>query len=275
MTSAAWSTRLASGVLLVAASLLLLAQAAADDEAAIGFLAPYEQVGLGFAESGVIGELRVREGQRVKAGERLASLDNRVIDAAVAIARAQGESDIGLRQAEITLADRRTRHEQLERLRSSGNAREDEVARAALEASIAAVDLEAARHRQAVQQLEYRRMLAQREQRRIASPLDGVVVKVNAKPGETYRVNDEPLIEIVQLDRLLLALDVDEATAARLAGAGRTLLRVDGVEAPVEAVVEFVSPVMDPRSGTFAAKLVVENPQYVLRSGVRAALLAP
>ncbi|GJL80450.1 MAG: hemolysin D [marine bacterium B5-7] len=236
----------------------------------VGFLEPYRRVQLGFPESGVIGIMKVREGQQINEGEELASLDNRVLNAAIAIAKAQSDSTVDIRLAEITLADRRDRLSQLEKLHRNGNARMDEVTKAALDVSVAEAELDAARHRHSISQLEYRHILAKRGQRRIVSPLKGVVIRVDKHVGETVDITDDPIIEVVQLDILKLRLQVAQAHTHGIKRTSKVALTIAGVNSPVTAVVEYISPVMDPRSATVEVHMVIDNRQGQYRSGQRA-----
>jgi multidrug efflux system membrane fusion protein len=98
---------------------------------ATGTVAPEDEIALGFKIGGVINRLRVDEGDRVRAGQTLASLDLREIDAGLAKARsgaAKAERDLArarrlYRDSVVTLA-------QLQDAETG-----DEVARADLQAA--------------------------------------------------------------------------------------------------------------------------------------------
>lgn len=250
----------------------LAGPAKSQEPGMVGFLEPYLRVELGFPEAGVVGAVHVREGQRVAKGEILAELDNRVLEASIAIARARSDSDVEIRLAEINLQDRVNRHQQLEDLRQRGNAREDEVVRAALDRELANEELRAARERRRINRLEYARILAQRDQRRIVSPLDGVVIGVDKQVGETVNAVDSPVVQIAKLDILKLVLRIEETRARTLRHASRVRLTAAGSEQPVTAAVEYVSPVLDPRSGTVEVWVVVGNSSSALKSGQRASV---
>jgi RND family efflux transporter MFP subunit len=243
-----------------------------QDEGAVGFLEPLARVELGFPEAGVIGAVNVREGQSVKQGEILAELDNRVLDASVAIARARSESTVEVRIAELTLRDRAERHQRLEGLRRAGNAREDEVLRAALDRQMAEQELDAAIERRRISELEYRRILAQRDQRRITSPVDGVVIKVDKDAGETVNAVDSPVMEVARLDILKLVVRLGQDRSRHLAQANEVRVRIADASQPVVGAIDHVAPVMDPRSGTVEVWVVVDNRAGAFKSGQRASI---
>lgn len=243
-----------------------------QDDEIVGFLEPYIRVGLGFSEAGAIGAVHVREGQSVNKGDILAELDNRVLDASIAIARARSESEVEVRLAEINLEDRVTRHQQLERLRQNGNAREDEVVRAALERETAEYEVRAAVERRRIAQLDYQRILAQRNQRRIVSPINGIVIGVEKQVGETVNAVDSPAILVAQLSILKLVFRIDEVKARGLQHALPLSILVSGNDRPVVGAVEYVSPVMDARSGTVEVWAVIDNQSGSHKSGQRASV---
>lgn len=138
------------------------------------------------ARDGIVREVRIKEGQQVKAGEVLAVLDERAADFAVQAALAeQGEAEARLSAAQ---ARRDGQARQVERLRRAAKAQAiapqalDE-AESALAAATADVRLTEAAVAAATTKLGVTRF--ELDQRQIRAALDGEVVRRAVKRGDT------------------------------------------------------------------------------------------
>lgn len=124
---------------------------------ATGTLGPKDDVALSFKVGGVVARVLVDEGQHVRAGQLLASLDFGEIDPTVTRARAAAEkADRDLARAQRLYADSVVTREQVENAATARDA-----ARAELDAA------------------EFNRRHAE-----ITSPADGVILRRQAEPGE-------------------------------------------------------------------------------------------
>lgn len=138
------------------------------------------------ARDGVVREVRVADGQRVRAGEVLAVLDERAADFAVQVAEAeQGEAQARLAAAQ---AKRDGQARQVERLRRAAKAQA--IAPQALdeaEAGLAGAGADALMAEAGVAVATTRLGIArfERDQRQIRSALDGQVVRRAVKCGDT------------------------------------------------------------------------------------------
>ena len=178
---------------------VLLSPAAGEaDPAAILSQSPVIAVGRGRVEvegglsrilaayDGIVREVRVREGQKFKAGEVLAVLDERAADFAVQTAVAEeGEAQARLSAAQAR-RDGQTR--QVERLRRAAKAQAItpqalDDAEAALSAAAADVRMSEAALAAATTKLGVARF--ELDQRQIRAALDGEVVRRAVKRGDT------------------------------------------------------------------------------------------
>lgn len=223
------------------------ALARAEEPRIIGYTEPYRIITVSAAESGIIAELLVKEGDAVKSGDVLARLNNEVFAAELQITR-----------AEAMLAA--TRNDRLVELSKQGKATPEEAERARTEVSI--------------KDAQVRRISAQIENRTMRSPVDGVVTEIKRDQSEAVSPTQSHVLTVVQIDRLAVNLFLPpDRTRDLKAGAATTLQLLDPAET-APAKIEFVSPVIDPASGTVRVKFVIENPDGKYRAGARCTLPA-
>jgi multidrug efflux pump subunit AcrA (membrane-fusion protein) len=106
------------------------------------------------------------------------------------------------------------------------------------------------------------------------SPMDGTVIEKQVLAG--HYVDPEMLLyRIADLSRVWVIADVYEFEVNRLDKAGTARVEVQGVAEPVQAPVDYIYPTVDPVSRTVKVRLVVPNPQGVLRPGSFATVELP
>ena len=112
------------------------------------------------------------------------------------------------------------------------------------------------------------------ERLRIKSPLDGMVVEVNQRPGEWVEPG-EAMFRVVRIDRLRVEAFLDAHQAAgTLVGRGVTL-SVDvstSSRGHFSGKIVFVSPEVDPVNGQVRVWAEVENRGAELRPGLHGTL---
>ena len=240
-----------------------------------GFTEPYRTIHVAAPETGIIGQTFVEEGSVVRQGAPLVQLNVDMQQAQLAIAetgkKARGRADGA--QAEVSL--RRHMLTALETLRASGHARQEELERARADLAIAEGQLAAAREQQQLKQLEYESIRLQIERRTVRAPFDGVVTKILKHAGEFTAPNDPNLLVLVQLDPLYAIFDLMSQDAARVAVKDTVLVQFPESGKQAQAVVEYVSPVIDAESGTVAIKVRMPNPSGELQSGQACSLNTP
>ncbi len=238
-----------------------------------GFLEPNRKIDLTPPFRGILAKLYVREGDRVRPGMPVAQLDSRVLRAELKAARKvmgfHGKID-----SAQALLDLREKHLQsLEALMKSGSARKREVERARTEVAMARAGLLMAREEKQLGRLEYEKILARIEERRIRSPIDGVVVRIYKRRAELVGgAPGDPLLTIVQLDPLKAVFHLSPGDCAGLHAGQAVSLEAAGRTASLPGVIEFVSPVIEPESGTVRVTIRVPNPKGAIQAGTRCVL---
>jgi HlyD family secretion protein len=256
----------------------------------------------GSETGGRIERLWVREGELVAAGQLLATLDTRELEARLREAQTALES-ARLKEAATSEASWRPQRELAEaavaqaRLRV-GQAERDsrDLSSLAARGAVPRVDAENARvalqtARSQLQEAEARLRqldLQARDERRqasigvqaaqaaldtlrtqlarmrIISPVAGVVTEINARSGETLPPGG-PLLKIARLDTMRIAVQLDEQYLARVHPGQTARMATDAFpNEPFEGHVEKINPAVDPERGTIKVLLRPENiPMYL------------
>jgi|LSQX01.1.fsa_nt_gb RND family efflux transporter MFP subunit len=202
------------------------------------------------------------EGAEVKAGEIIAVLDRRELEAQVALAEAQA------RQAEVVVADRERERRRLEALFAEEVATEQ-----ARDAAVTAHESAQAAAAQAKAQLKLARVNL--DEACIRAPMDGVVLERLADPGAMVGPTAS-IVRIAQMDPLRLMLPIP-ARLLPMLDEGRTEVLVSTDVWPgreVRGTVSRIFPEVNPATRTMRAEVRLENPKtngsWLLRPGMYA-----
>ena len=194
--------------------------------------------------SGVIDSIQADRGDTVRKGQALATLDQR-------------EFQLDLRAAEETLSVSRAdlkRYEELRRLNLTSEAEFEQ---------------KRSRHELAVVELERARLVIDRSV--VRAPFDGIVVDRHARVGEKFLLEEsKPLFKVMALEPLLARAYLP-GTALQVVKPGQevSVAASDFPETHSAGRVIFVSPVLDPGSGTVQVLVKVRrDPKGILRPGM-------
>ncbi len=202
------------------------------------------------------------EGAEVQAGEVIAEIDRRELEAQVALAEAQA------RQAEVALADRERERQRLEALFAEEVATEQ-----ARDAAVTAHESAKAALAQAKAQLKLAKVNL--DEAKIRAPMDGVVAERRADPGAMVGPA-AAIVRIAQMDPLRLMLRIPVRLLPMLEE-GKTQVAVTTDVWPgreTACTVARVFPEVDPATRTVRAEVRLENPKadgsWPLRPGMYA-----
>lgn len=259
-------------------------EGAPSGESVLTYLEPYRSLEMSPAESGVIREIMVNEGDRVIKGQPLLKLDAETIEARLAVAMAQADNMGSINAAESEYKLQKDRYEKLAKLESRDVSSQFEVERALATMKTAEGRLTEALEQKRVFQLQADQARAELERRILKSPIDGIVVEIAkdvAEPVSPIESNrDEYLVRVVRIDRLQAVAHLSGEWAGRLREGDEMTLRLDaaaggGGEREVVGTVEYVSPVIDSASNTVRLRLAVDNASGSIRAGSPAQLRLP
>jgi len=163
---------------------------------------PADQVTLSVNQSGVLRTVP-REGDLVDAGQHVILLDDDLARASLAAAEKEAANDVDIRYAGISSDVARLEHEQAVQVNERANRAISiaEVRRAKLEFDRSLLQVEQARHKQAIAGLKRDEAAAQLKTFHVVSPVVGTVNKVLKHKGEAVRQGD-PVLEIVNTRRV-------------------------------------------------------------------------
>jgi RND family efflux transporter MFP subunit len=233
----------------------------------IARLEPSARVELRARVSGQVDKVNFRDGQIVRAGELLFTIDPRPFDIAIESARAElarAEAKLELARQEID------RTSSLVRDRYAPQAQLD-TRRAAQRDAEAGIAEARARLRQA--ELE-------RSWTEIRAPQSGRVSDRRVDAGNLVQAGSTLLTTIVALDPIYASFDMSEADYLRLTRRGGPRPEANGSADTVQlrladetgwnrqGRLDFLDTVVDARSGTIRARATVPNPDLFLTPGV-------
>ena len=197
---------------------------------------------LAFAVRGKIGRVTVEPGDRVETGQELMRLEDAVQQATLELADAQLEDDTRLELAQIALEFKTEELRLVEDSLKNGGANEQDVRTARFELARAKVEVRAAESEMLQRGLTQKREQARLEEMRILSPINGDVVRVDRREGETVD-EQTSVITVVQVEPLRIDVSVPVTVSQQLKIGQEADIRWLDVESekPVVGKVIFIS----------------------------------
>ena len=229
---------------------------------------PFSVSDLGSAVVGLIEQIHVERGDRVRAGQPLATLraDVERMSVSVAEGRAQGLGELKAAEANAELARQKL-------ARAVDLARQEFISTQALEqtraeAMVAENRLIQAREQRDIYGREHELARAQLGLRTIRSPSDGVVADRYMSVGE--RVEEKPVFRIAVVNplRVEVVLPASLYPVVRKGTTLRITPDFPGAQ-PRVATISLVDGVIEGASNTFRARLSLPNPGNALPAGLR------
>lgn len=240
------------------------------------FTQPIEQCEVASPETGVVAEIRVREGAKVRRGEILGTLNIEVLLEAEKLAVLRAESTARIESTAGILALRRAKLESLDSLIGQGHANPFEVEQAKAQFQSAQAEHKLALQEAQENRLELAKIRAQIYQRTIRSPIDGQVTKLHKQLGEFVSSSSPAFATVVQLTRLKANFYLDADSVSHLSVGQKVSVAVDqhGLsDSILAATIQFISPVIEPDTGTGRVEVVLANEEGSLMSGTSCRLL--
>ncbi|MDX8532181.1 efflux RND transporter periplasmic adaptor subunit [Mesorhizobium sp. VK25A] len=234
---------------------------------AIGFVSSPEVVNINARVSSQIVSIAVKDGQMVKAGDLLISLDDRALRAQLAKDQAQLIKD----QAMLVSAQADLQRAKDLVAKQAGTQQTYDQALAAQKAAAATIDGDKATIDADTVQLSYAT---------ISAPISGRLGAVNVSVGDLVTTSNgnsgssTPLVTITQMDPLQVNFTLPESNLALLHKAladpqqGDVTLTKDGDPTPIgKGTLDFVDSSVDTASGTIATRASIPNPDLSLWPG--------
>ena len=215
----------------------------------------------------VVTKVMVSEGSLIDAGAIIAELDNSVLKKQLQIAKLRANSQASIKAARVEMDSSEKRAEQLRSMLDKGHANPAEVEKAESEFKSAEAELELAEEKKKEFELEVERINAEIERNVIRSPIQGVVTEMHVQPGEYIATNERKIATVVCLNQLRIRFYLLESTTSRLQTGQNVELLMGAGQTKAKGTLEFVSPVIDPDSGTSRVDVILENAESQFRAG--------
>ncbi len=244
---------------------------------ATGNIQPTTEVEVSSERSGVIRTVNVKANSLVKKGDVLAELDTERLEAELVRVKASlAAAEARLVDARATLTERQIVFNRAERLSKQGISSTQDLDTARAAQSRAEAGVVAAEADIAVVKAELVMQETDITKTRILSPVDGIVLKRNAEPGQTVASSlQAPVLFTLAEDlaRMQLEAAIDEADIGTVKAGQRASFTVDAYPGKsFPAVIETIeySPEVTDNVVTYKAVLTVDNRDLLLRPGMTA-----
>lgn len=227
---------------------------------AIGQVNPKATVAVKPQVTGQIAEVHFEEGQNVKKGDLLFTIDKRPFEAALEQARA------ALQQAEAQGKNATQQARRYSELGRSGTVAREQVDQLRTGATSAEASVAAAKATLRAAQLQV-------EYCEIRAPIDGRAGRFLVHPGNVVRANETDLVVLNQIQPIEVSFAVaerylGEVREANRSGKVKVRATPDGAEGrPAEGALSFVDNSVKATSGTIELKGLFENEELVLWPG--------
>jgi RND family efflux transporter MFP subunit len=233
---------------------------------------------------GTVTALKVKQGDKVRAGEVLLEIDSKDLNERYKAAQAASDEaakSLDAARERKSLAE--TTYERYKRLVAENAVAKQQFDEVESQKKVAEADLEraAAAASRAASNLEEARVTL--GYGKVTAPSDGVVTWRNIEEGSMARPG-VPLITVEDTSQFRVDINVDERLAGLIKVGMPVDVNVESIGEKVKATVMEVVPSVDPASRTFLVKLLVPNsPRLVtglharvyIKTGTRKALLVP
>lgn len=227
-----------------------------------GTTAPSQSRQVGFDIRGVVAEVKVERGSRVKAGDVLMRLDDSEERAQleVALLRTDVSKQLAEAEARVKLAEVQYGREKAnfdKGVSSEGLVQEREAELLVAQARLAQVEQEGK-----IAKAQHFAQLKRVEKYTRHSPIDGVIREITRREGENVD-ETRPVLEIVSIDPLYIDVRLVPTDVVRKLSVGQSIEVRYGAGSWKSATVNFIDPVGDARSGTRYFRLELPNPDQV------------
>jgi RND family efflux transporter MFP subunit len=236
-----------------------MTDAAAPARDFIGVFIAREATEVAALMPGRLASVLFRIGDRVRAGEVVATLDTRAQGLDLAIARSQedealAELDIARSQAAIaTDQDSRTRALGASALASGADQAAAAGARRVAELRAASASATLSRHHAAID-----RLVRDRDEALVRAPFDGLVVARYVDPGANV-TPDRAILRIVRSGEMLVRFALPEERAGQVKLGTPVRAFAPGSDTEVDAIVRRISPEVDAATRWFVVEADVDG----------------
>ena len=248
---------------------------------ATGEITPKNKVEISAKVVGEITDLPVKEGDTVHRGQILVQIEPDLYEAARDQARAAlAQATVSVKRVQVQLADADRTLKRTHDLLAQGMASQQQMDAAQVAYDTARVELKAQQHSVEQYASALKRAQDDLERTTIRSPMDGVVIQLNAERGETVvpgstNLPGSVIMTVADMSRILAEVEVGEVDIVHVKLGLPADVHVDALADKVEKghVIEIAtSGVKDASQGVirFTVKIALDNPDLSLRPAMTA-----
>jgi RND family efflux transporter MFP subunit len=236
--------------------------ASAETVVGEGVIRSDERVTIRSSVPAPIRRLRVREGDVVRRGHLMLELENEAVRAQVEAALAEVRRvTAAIVETQGVLESATREYERNLKVPDLITARDLDLSRDAVRNARALLDTRGEELARAQQQVEVARGLL--KETMVAAPFDGVVARVYLREGDTPKVAETSILDVISLEELYVEIALPLAYLGRLRAGMSARLDVEGETAalnvPARGTVRYVYPEVDPVIRMLRVKVAVQR----------------
>lgn len=269
--------KITCAVLLAVMAVALQAGHAQENMSIPGLTEPVNDVLLSFETDGKITKIFFKEGERVKKGDTIMTLNKWFEEL-----EAQRNKLIWQGKAEIQSAVEREKtlkalfestRELYEKTRSVSK---DELEKLELEYKLAAAEHDRLEIAEKRERIEYDMARAKLDKLVLRSPVTGIISELVVDEGESCEPR-QPVVRVVNTSRCILVCNIEASLGLRFKEKQMVDLEIQAGSGSIrkKGKIIFISPVVDPASGLYRVKAEFENKNHEVKPGVEGFLLIP
>ncbi len=211
--------------------------------------------------------LLVKTGDVIKKNQPLVQLESSVEKAKVKLAELQAASFSEIENRKIQLKYANRNNQRLQSLYDRKSISLFEKDKAETEVALARIELTKARENKQIAQLNLVRAQAELSIRTINSPINGIVIDIYARVGES--VSDRTIMKLAQIDPLRVELIVPAKYFGKIKQGEKVEIYPEHpADKMYQATVTVVDQLIDSASGSFTVRMALPNPDDKLVAGV-------
>ncbi len=250
----------------------------ADSTARIpGLTEPVRDVTLSFDVDGTLGDIRFKEGDRVKKGDALIELRKSFEELDVRRSRMIWDSKVEVESAKVRAESLKTVYVSTQALfERTASVSKEELEKKKLEYDLAEAEYQRLAVAEKKEEMEYRMAVEKRDKLILRSPISGTLTRLFLDEGESCE-NRQPVAQVVDSSQCIMVCNVEAALAHSLKKGQSMALSVPVGFKTVNVTgrLIYVAPVVDKASGLVTVKALFDNPGGSVRPGVAGAMFVP
>ena len=242
-----------------------------------GLTEPVQDSNLGLSITGRVTAIKVAAGAKVKQGQLLLQLDQKLEQLEVQRRKLLWESKVEIESVRLqvkTLQNHLNASRDL--YQSTGSIPREELENKELEYDFAVAELNRLKVAEQREKIEYQTARQQLAKRNLYAPFAGQVTEVMIGVGENCDI-DTPLLRLVDNSHGYFVANVEPEISTSLAVGQQVQLQLQNGTDPVTtaATIVFISPLIDPASGLRKVKAEFDNQKQTIVPGVAGMMQLP